>query len=885
MDKYRYKVSVVMAVYNVEEFIREAIDSLIAQKLGFENIQLILIDDGSPDKSGDICDEYAIRFPNNIVVVHKKNEGQAQARVDGIALCQGKYISFFDPDDILTPETFLNMVTFFDTHYSEIDVVAMPLYLFGSTNGPHPLNRKFAKGTRVIDLQKEYDCIQLSLASVLIKKEIAYLIEADREIVTAEDAKELMKILLIKQKIGVVSEAQYKYRKRTNSTVGGAQSRKGWYNTYLINFPQYIFDFSIKHYGNIPKFVQYTIMYDLQWKFCARSIPANILSQEEEDEYKKRLFSILTYIDDEIIWGQRQLNVEQKLFLVQKKHPELHPKIMSCAESPIPMLTFNNMIIREIGRFQTQLNFCEICSDYIELEGRFLVPSLELPEPILLVRVGGEDISVDLTRYDEEIYSVDTCIAIRRGFKVRIPVLSKPRDIMFVVRYGEQEASVKSIVWGKYFPVSARVPYSHYYKNGIMLRMVSGRLQVQKANRWLAKKIEIKYLLHLLTRKDKAAKNAFVARCLVHVLRPIVPKNIWLITDKADRADDNGEAFFRYCIEHKTEVLCSPVFAVGKSSSDYQRMKKVGPVIPYMSWRYKLCHLLATHTISAYSHDEISLPFFDYSHYYSDLIQRNKIVFLQHGIIKDDLSISLNRNHKNFSIFVTSVRPEYQSVLDCNYGYTKKQVALTGLPRYDRLYNDTKKIITVMPTWRRNLFGSYDSGTSRWSLLPGFEESVFFQFYSNLLNSEKLHTVAEREGYTIQFLIHPTLFPYLDYFVLDSRVNVLKADVAYRDVFAQSALILTDYSSVAFDMAYLQKPVLYTHFDSNHYAEGYFDYERDGFGEVEYTLEDTINRIIEYMENECKLKDEYRQRIDTFFAFDDKNNCQRVYEKIVEMDK
>ena len=85
-------------------------------------------------------------------------------------------------------------------------------------------------------------------------------------------------------------------------------------------------------------------------------------------------------------------------------------------------------------------------------------------------------------------------------------------------------------------------------------------------------------------------------------------------------------------------------------------------------------------------------------------------------------------------------------------------------------------------------------------------------------------------------------------------------------------------------MGYLRKPVIYAHFDTNHYAEGYFDYEKDGFGEVEYNLEDTIERLIEYMENDCQLKEEYRHRIDTFFAFDDKNNSQRIYNKIMELD-
>ena len=65
-------------------------------------------------------------------------------------------------------------------------------------------------------------------------------------------------------------------------------------------------------------------------------------------------------------------------------------------------------------------------------------------------------------------------------------------------------------------------------------------------------------------------------------------------------------------------------------------------------------------------------------------------------------------------------------------------------------------------------------------------------------------------------------------------------------------------------------------------TKGYFDFVRDGFGEVTYDLQSTVDRIIEYMENDCRLKDVYRERIDRFFAFDDQNNCARVFDRIRE---
>ena len=101
--------------------------------------------------------------------------------------------------------------------------------------------------------------------------------------------------------------------------------------------------------------------------------------------------------------------------------------------------------------------------------------------------------------------------------------------------------------------------------------------------------------------------------------------------------------------------------------------------------------------------------------------------------------------------------------------------------------------------------------------------------------------------------------------------------------------MVTDYSSAVFDFAYLRKPVIYAQFDKEQFfsgahtlKSGYFDYSRDGFGEVTDSLEETVDLLIAYMENNCQMKEEYRRRANAFFAFHDQNNCQRVFEKLMQ---
>ena len=131
MCEKKYDFSIVMSVFNSEKFIDEAIESIINQDYGFDRIQLILVDDGSTDHSAEICDNYAIKYPDNIVVIHKENGGPSSARNAGIKLAQGEYVNFSDPDDYLSSNTISEVAAFFKNFYDQTDVVAIPNFMFG----------------------------------------------------------------------------------------------------------------------------------------------------------------------------------------------------------------------------------------------------------------------------------------------------------------------------------------------------------------------------------------------------------------------------------------------------------------------------------------------------------------------------------------------------------------------------------------------------------------------------------------------------------------------------------------------------------------------------------------------------------------------------------
>lgn len=91
-------ISVIIPVYNAEKYLRNCLDSVVNQT--YHNIEIILVDDGSTDNSGNICDEYATAF-KKIITIHQKNQGASSARNNGISKAKGQYITFVDSDDII----------------------------------------------------------------------------------------------------------------------------------------------------------------------------------------------------------------------------------------------------------------------------------------------------------------------------------------------------------------------------------------------------------------------------------------------------------------------------------------------------------------------------------------------------------------------------------------------------------------------------------------------------------------------------------------------------------------------------------------------------------------------------------------------------------------
>ena len=896
MKEYKYVFSVVMAVYNVESYIREAVESLIDQSIGFSCIQLILVDDGSTDGSGKICDEYRKKYSQNVIVIHKKNGGVASARNAGLIHAEGHYLNFMDSDDIFSRDAFKSVYEFFGEHESEIDVCTVPIYFFDGASGSHWQNGKFNRGSRIINLMEEYDAplmfVNASFFRNPLKKDIVF----DSRLVCGEDIKVIAGILIKKKTLGVVASGKYLYRRRkgeSTSLIQTSKKKAGWYDDYFTCLIDWCIEKYISEMGFLPGFIQYLLLSDLQWRFRGdyeKDMLETLCHDPERIKtYKNRLNGYMKYFQDKYIMEMKMIYPESKLYMLKQKHGTEASVMLTGSDA---VLCYKETVISKVSDMRVVWEFLSLDKEKNEciFEGYYILYGLQKESVRPYVSVNGRDYPCsEVKRQKKDTVLFGCHITNVLGFKAVFPLKGNTVIRSFLLVNG-RKIYCRNYGVGSFFPVTRTYKNAYAIINKNIVTVLDNALHVKKisSNTRLFIK-ECCLLSEIWKKNDIGGRKAIPGRLLYHVLSPLKRRQLWIISDRIMKADDNGEALFRYIVRNKPANV-DAIFAISKKSSDYRRLSKIGKCVDAMSYRHKLLHLFCDINISSQADMQTDNPFRGHDSALRDLLIHQKFVFLQHGITKDDISDWLNRYEKNIEGIVTAAEQEYQSFRQEDYSYSDHKLWLTGFPRYDRLYNDKKKRVTIMPTWRSYLVGQNNEKTGIRAQKKEFINSDYYHFYNSLINSERLLEKLEQHGYRLQFLLHPILQIYTDKFHKDHRVEFLKPKSAYRDIFAHSDLLITDYSSTAFDFAYLRKPIVYCQFDQKSffsgmhtYTKGYFDYTENGFGEIACDLDQTIDLISDYIETGCMLKNKYRKRIDNFFAFSDRNNCKRVLEKLIAL--
>lgn len=367
---------------------------------------------------------------------------------------------------------------------------------------------------------------------------------------------------------------------------------------------------------------------------------------------------------------------------------------------------------------------------------------------------------------------------------------------------------------------------------------------------------------------------AFICSLFFRLINLIKKRNLWLICEGKVEARDNGYHFFKYVRENHPKEYC--FYVIDKDSEGYKKVKKYGNIIQYHSFKHWVYYLSAQYNISSQKAANPNQILFYVIHVVFGWYKNR--VFLQHGITKDDAEWLYYKNTK-FRYFICGAKQEYEFIKE-RFGYPKGNVVYTGFPRFDNLYNNNinLKQILIMPTWR-NWLGRDTNGLTKGEK---FTNTAFYNNWNGLLNNKEFIKFIESNNLKVLFYPHVNMQKYLNDFNISSKnIELANTSVDIQTVLKESAIMITDYSSVYMDFAYMLKPIIFFQFDyeeyrKKQYAQGYFDYKAEKFGRSIETVEEVIKEFKKIYKN--GIEDNKLKEMKDFFELKDQNNCKRIYE-------
>ncbi len=316
-----HKFSVIIPLYNVESYISDTITSVIDQTIGFEeNIQLILVNDGSTDGTEKVCLEYRDSFPENIIYVYQENAGVSAARNTGMQYIKGKYVNFMDSDDLWDKNAFEAAWNMLEEHADQIDMVACRMDFFEAKTGYPRLDYKFADGDMICDIHEHPSYGQFAVASCFCKADAIADLSYDTRLTYGEDAKFINQLILKKECYGLLASAVYHIRRRyAESSL--TQSKLTHPTAYLDTatlYYKYLYDFSREKYGCVIPYVQYAITNAV--KFRVNSVIPDTIPDDVAGPYIELLLDLIKQTDDEVFCKTNSISTETRVYLLQLKH-------------------------------------------------------------------------------------------------------------------------------------------------------------------------------------------------------------------------------------------------------------------------------------------------------------------------------------------------------------------------------------------------------------------------------------------------------------------------------------------------------------------------------------------------------------------------------------
>ncbi len=863
---FKYKISVVIPVYNCEKFLDSCIECLFKQTMNQDDFQIVFVNDGSSDNGGEIC-ERAAKEHSNITYFAKENGGVSSARNKGIELAEGKYIMFLDADDSLGINSLEKIYEFFEANYNETDLVSYAIDYINE-NGVVSTHKRFdiLSHTGLYDINSNFNILQTTM-NICVKnvpeKERIYF---DESLSLGEDQMFIFSWLVKKQTLGFVKEAVYSYYRHSGSA-------SSMFNNPYYCFEQYtgflkkLLDISRDKDGKPHRTAQALVVYNLGWR-----ITSDMLISHVDDETEKKqlevLGKIVSEVENSVICNSIYIDpyhVEYFMRLKNEKYDySVNNSTMSVSSGKDLWFVQPHAIV---------FNTLRIHNDILYISGFVKNGVLDYKQiRLFYTDIMNEKHEVEMTDTSFSCYRSKMVTNSFGGFDLEIK-LSGDECIKFFL---DIDGNIVEPIPFFGFKCAINKPKVTAVSGGYVLSFEA------KSKSFSAEKADSARLAWAMNEADMAVKsqnkNAFIYRKLARKL--FKNKEIWLYCDR-ENIFDNAYQQFIHDFGKNDGIERYYVIDNLKDKSRYFNSKQKKYLVDFKSLKHKLLFLNCKKILTSFNSLSIFSPFNGLPlKWYSDITDY-EVIYLQHGILHANLPLLYTKEKANVDKVVVSSEFEHENFKKI-YNFRESDLILCGMPRFDAIDTDKKaqRRILFSPSWRMNLIGDYVDN-KRELYEDKFLASEFYIQINEFLNSEKLAQLLEKHDLYLDFKNHPIFSDYDKYFeVKNPRIRVKQEKNDMQDYLA----MITDYSSIVFDFVYLNRPIFYFVPDYEKFKAGithsYYKLDlplEEGFGALTQSADELVAELEKAIKNDFKSEEPYKSRMESFFLYKDKNCRERLY--------
>lgn len=674
---------------------------------------------------------------------------------------------------------------------------------------------------------------------------------------------------------------------------------KDWYYEPFSQFMLPLLEQEEKQHSNIYPLIQYMALYMVRIRFFSNRDNKNkhMISPDEVPSYITFLSRIMHYIETEYIANKvistslSNTRVAENLGLVEmrlkKNDPTYYPELF-CEEKSAQFM-FDGHTFINLSKMFVRIHLIDYEDGKLIIDG-FHMDLLSEETASIMVRFDNDLYPLTYNRRYSLTKYFGVSFSRMKTFHVEIPLKDSKADrlLNFVLIADNQEYKMP---YG--FPYSTSrfskdFSYSYWLFDKYLSFWNSKGIHVRPATKLRILKKEFGLWLQMWKKKNGAFRDQIPLKIVNFLLRPYFRKQkIWLFLDKIYKGGDSSEYLYKYAEKQKDDIR--KYYLLDETAADYARMKKEG-YRPLKRGSLKH-HLVFLNSDLVIASNSTVFAFNDFPFDRSLAIRGDthfQVACVQHGMSVQKIAIAQQRLRDNTRLYFCASKYEIENLSKPVYDYEGYDaLKLTGVPRYDGLVDRKEKILLLSPTWRMNsvLPVQKSEGFAR-DYNPNFKETNYYKVYNSLINDPRLLDAARAHGYRIQYVLHPLISPQAEDFITNDLVEIIPSigNMSYEKIFCEAALMVSDYSGVQFDFAYMRKPVVYLHHNDipQHYEEGTYHYDTMSFGEICHTNDELIDVLIQYMERDCEMPEFYRRRADDFFEFSDHKNCERIYPIMLE---